>query len=124
MSLETALHRMAHHKDASLTDIALECGFSSSSDFSRSFRAQFGVPPSAFDLDKDIAWDRLGEPGVYFPASYLRSCGIDPAVFDANPAAAELMQWALALAVCYTFVDLEENILFVAGRYPFASGRP
>jgi AraC family transcriptional regulator len=49
--LETALHRMAHHKDASLTDIALECGFSSSSDFSRSFRAQFGVPPSAFDLD-------------------------------------------------------------------------
>jgi len=49
--LETALHRMAHHPDASLTDVALECGFSSSSDFSRSFRAQFGVPPSAFDLD-------------------------------------------------------------------------
>jgi AraC family transcriptional regulator len=49
--LESALHRMAHHRDASLTDIALGCGFSSSSDFSRSFRAQFGVPPSAFDLD-------------------------------------------------------------------------
>jgi AraC family transcriptional regulator len=49
--LERALHLMAHRKDASLTDIALACGFSSSSDFSRSFRAQFGVPPSAFDLD-------------------------------------------------------------------------
>jgi AraC family transcriptional regulator len=49
--LEHALHLMAHRKGASLTHIALACGFSSSSDFSRSFRAQFGVPPSAFDLD-------------------------------------------------------------------------
>lgn len=48
--LETALHRMAHHPGASLTEVALACGFSSSSDFSRSFRAHFGVPPSAFDL--------------------------------------------------------------------------
>ena len=49
--IERALHLMAHRRDASLTEIALGCGFSSSSDFSRSFRAQFGVPPSAFDLD-------------------------------------------------------------------------
>jgi AraC family transcriptional regulator len=49
--LETALHLMAHRPGASLTDIALACGFASSSDFSRSFRAKFGVPPSAFDLD-------------------------------------------------------------------------
>jgi len=48
--LESALHMMAHHQGASLTDVALACGFSSSSDFSRSFRAHFGVPPSAFDL--------------------------------------------------------------------------
>src|SRR5215475_12286984 len=31
--LERALHLMAHRKGASLTDIALACGFSSSSDF-------------------------------------------------------------------------------------------
>jgi len=33
-----------------LTEIAHECGFSSSSDFSRSFKQRHGVPPSAFDL--------------------------------------------------------------------------
>lgn len=32
-----------------LTDIALACGFTSSSDFSRSFKQQYGVPPRAFD---------------------------------------------------------------------------
>lgn len=40
-------------KPVSLTSIALDCGFSSSSDFSRSFRQRFGVAPRAFDL---AAW--------------------------------------------------------------------
>jgi AraC family transcriptional regulator len=53
--LERALYLRAHHQGKLLTDIALACGFSSSSDFSRSFRKHFGVSPRAFDLD---AWRR------------------------------------------------------------------
>jgi AraC family transcriptional regulator len=34
-----------------LTDVALDCGFASSSDFSRSFKQHFGLPPSVFDLE-------------------------------------------------------------------------
>ncbi len=48
--LERALYIMSHSPGRSLTDVALECGFSSSSDFSRSFKQRFGTPPSAFDL--------------------------------------------------------------------------
>jgi AraC family transcriptional regulator len=48
--LERALYLMSHAPHRSLTEISLECGFSSSSDFSRSFKDRFGVPPSAFDL--------------------------------------------------------------------------
>ena len=44
---------MARSRAPSLTSIALECGFSSSSDFSRCFKQRFGVAPSAFDID---AW--------------------------------------------------------------------
>ena len=44
--LERALTLMSRRDGSSLTDIALACGFSSSSDFSRSFRGHFGVPPS------------------------------------------------------------------------------
>lgn len=50
LRLERALVMMAHGPRRSLTAIALECGFSSSSDFSRSFKRRFGVAPSAFDL--------------------------------------------------------------------------
>ncbi|MEM7231282.1 MAG: AraC family transcriptional regulator [Planctomycetota bacterium] len=51
--LERALYLMTHNPDQNLTDVALACGFASSSDFSRSFKQRYGVPPSAFDLD---AW--------------------------------------------------------------------
>ena len=49
--LERALHLMSHAPKRSLTSIAIDCGFSSSSDFSRSFKQRFGVAPSRFDLD-------------------------------------------------------------------------
>ena len=39
------------HRRQSLTDIAFACGFSSSADFSRCFKQQYGVPPSRFDID-------------------------------------------------------------------------
>jgi hypothetical protein len=70
-----------------------------------------------FDIDKDVAWDRLNEPGVYLPRQYLQAFGIDPGVFDARPEAAEVLQWALALAICHTFVDLEEQIIQLADRH-------
>jgi AraC family transcriptional regulator len=49
--LERALYLMSHAPKRSLTDVALDCGFSSSSDFSRSFKQRFGSSPSAFDLE-------------------------------------------------------------------------
>lgn len=49
--LERALYMMSHAPGRSLTDVALRCGFASSSDFSRSFRQQYGVAPGRFDLD-------------------------------------------------------------------------
>ncbi len=48
--LERAVYFMSHTPNKSLTQIAHECGFSSSSDFSRSFKKHFGSAPSDFDL--------------------------------------------------------------------------
>src|SRR5262245_20298211 len=55
LRLEKALGLMARPRAPSLTAVALACGFSSSSDFSRCFKQRFGVPPSAFDVG---AWRR------------------------------------------------------------------
>lgn len=53
LRLERAVFMMAHARKPSITQIAFECGFSSSSDFSRSFKQRFGTPPSSFDIS---AW--------------------------------------------------------------------
>lgn len=55
LRLEKALTMMAfpsggQSRRASLTTIALKCGFSSSSDFSRCFKQRYGVAPSLFDI--------------------------------------------------------------------------
>ena len=49
--LERALYLMSHAPRRSLTEVALDCGFASSSDFSRSFKQRYGAAPRAFDLD-------------------------------------------------------------------------
>lgn len=49
--LERALYLMSHAPERKLTDVALDCGFASSSDFSRSFKQRYGASPRAFDLD-------------------------------------------------------------------------
>jgi len=49
LRLERAARAIVHMPGKPLTEIALECGFSSSSDFSRSFKGHYGVPPSHFD---------------------------------------------------------------------------
>jgi AraC family transcriptional regulator len=56
LRLEKALRLLSQSRPPSLTAIALACGFASSSDFSRSFKRRFGVPPSAFDV---AAWRRV-----------------------------------------------------------------
>lgn len=53
LRLEKALGLLAQSCPPSLTRIALSCGFSSSSDFTRTFKRRFGVPPSSFDI---AAW--------------------------------------------------------------------
>ena len=52
LRLEKSLFLMAHSQKSSLTKIAMACGFSSSSDFSRCFKQQYGVPPSVFDINE------------------------------------------------------------------------
>jgi AraC family transcriptional regulator len=50
--LERALYVMSHAPRRSLTDVAIDCGFTSSSDFSRNFKQHYGVAPSVFDLKR------------------------------------------------------------------------
>lgn len=63
LRLEKALGLMARPRPPALTSIALMSGFSSSSDFTRSFKQRFGVPPSAFNVN---TWQAAHEGELEF----------------------------------------------------------
>lgn len=83
LRLERSLYLMSHAPRQSLTDVALHCGFSSSSDFSRSFRQHFGQAPRRFDLNafrdtRRADFDRL--LGAHYAPPQLKVLD-----FGANP---------------------------------------
>src|SRR5207248_7397248 len=51
LRLEQAVFRMQHGPKATLTAIALQTGFASSSDFSRAFKQAYGKSPRDFSRD-------------------------------------------------------------------------
>jgi len=65
-----------------LTDIALACGFSSSSDFTRSFKQRWGVAPSAFDVR---AWRDGRREGVRVAVESMRFSVESPARYHIDP---------------------------------------
>ncbi len=69
LRLERSLKLMGYGKGKTMTQIAMECGFASSSDFTRSFKQRYGVAPSKFDL---AAWQaehgkRIDEAAAHSP---------------------------------------------------------
>jgi AraC family transcriptional regulator len=83
LRLERALRMMSFEPERSLTEVALACGFQSSSDFSRSFKQAHGVPPSDFDLDA-LRARRRGEWQATIPDEGQRH-RLDPLPPGLNP---------------------------------------
>lgn len=77
-----------------------------------------------FDFEADVAWARIGEPGLYFNEEVLGLAGVDSEALATVDGLGECFQWALAIAICEEFVALEKRILgFLreersAGRLP------
>jgi len=51
--------RLLRYSEQSLTDIALDCGFSSSATFSRAFRSGYDTPPSQFRKSGEIKKSKI-----------------------------------------------------------------
>jgi AraC family transcriptional regulator len=60
LRLQRSLTLLLHNPELNLTQVALRCGFGSSSNFPRVFKKRFDVAPSQFDLDA-LRESRRGE---------------------------------------------------------------
>lgn len=65
--LEKAQYMLLHNQHRSITDIALETGFSSSASFARAFGRYFGISAS------DFRRDNLNESIIHFGTPFLRN---------------------------------------------------
>lgn len=71
LRLQSAVYRMLHGPKVTLTVIALQSGFASSSDFSRAFKQTYGFSPRGFSRDRlleesKIRQDLLANAGYGF----------------------------------------------------------
>jgi AraC family transcriptional regulator len=71
--LERGARLLATEPDRTVTDIALECGFAGHSSFTKSFRAKFGMPPSAYRsrMSKNGQGERKTATAPPAPSGYI-----------------------------------------------------
>lgn len=64
-----------------------------------------------FDMEKDIPWKRIEEPGVYVPPALLSQIGIDVDALHKVDGAYDMFQWAAALGICTSLEMTEWGII-------------
>lgn len=70
LRLELAANKLLLERYTSVTDIAISCGFSSSQNFAKAFRASFGMPPSLYRKSKHEHMFSKGENAVSLRSGY------------------------------------------------------
>jgi polyketide synthase 12/myxalamid-type polyketide synthase MxaB len=64
-----------------------------------------------YDIDRDIAWDTFGAPGLYARPAMLAGLGLDVGAIAEDPETMALVQWSTALSVCLVFEWLEIGVI-------------
>lgn len=72
LRVEKAIFLMRYRPEKKLTDIALDCGFGTSANFSRVFRKRLGVSPRNFDIEEYWRKSKIGKERLFQSPYYLR----------------------------------------------------
>jgi len=70
LRLELSANKLLSNHQDSITEIAMDCGFSSSQNFAKAFRKHFGITPSAYRISKIGNTVSKGENALSIRASY------------------------------------------------------
>lgn len=73
LRVEKAIFLMRYRPEKKLTDIALDCGFGTSANFSRVFRKRLGVSPRSFDIEEYWRKSKIGKDRDFQSPYYLKS---------------------------------------------------
>jgi hypothetical protein len=80
-------------------------------------------PRYRFDLEADVCWARIAEPGVHFPDALLAKFGLETEILGARPDLHAELQWGFALSMAESFARFEEAILWFVEHHGAALGK-
>ncbi len=104
LRLERAIWRMRHTPQFDLTEIAIECGFNSLSNFSRTFKKHYDVSPGRIELEEFLKNSKIGQNSPLDPRYYLQAFPEDE------------LQMPFPVAI-QSFADLRVAYIRVFGMY-------
>jgi len=121
MRLERALWRM-RHAPASLSQIALDCGFGALSNFSRTFKKEYGISPSRIRIESFLQERKIGKAGPTASRYHLHTFPDDERGLDFPVRVVPMPERSIAYIRCVG-LDLDPNLGVEAYRRLMAWAR-
>ncbi len=111
LRLEKALRLLRRQPPPVLTDIAVECGFNSLSNFSRIFKKHCGVSPGKIDLENFIKDSKIGQTYLAGSRYYLQDFPADELNTDFPVRIVQLPALRVAYIRCFgLYLDMQKGI--------------
>jgi DNA gyrase inhibitor GyrI/AraC-like DNA-binding protein len=111
LRMERAISRMRRSNQAALNEIALECGFNSLSNFSRSFKKRYGKSPTHANMDELLKLSKIGQAYPIPSRYYLQEFPEDELDLDFPVQVSWRDHIDIAYVRCYgLYVDGQQGI--------------
>lgn len=111
LRMERAIILMRRMKQASLSQIALECGFNSLSNFSRAFKKRYGTSPQNADIDELLKVSKIGQTYPISSRYYLQQFPEDETEMEFPVRVVSQSERNIAYIRCYgLYLDAQQGI--------------
>jgi AraC family transcriptional regulator len=111
LRIEKAVRLLRYQPRYTLTDIAVECGFNSLSNFSRTFKKQCGVSPGKIELEDFLKNSKIGQTTLPGSRYYLQEFPVNELGMDFPVRIVPMAALHIACIRCFgLYLDMQKGM--------------